>query len=127
MYTTLVQNNSNIINLKEDEIINFDNFVVGFIYIKKKKNIWKKKYFILNENLFEYWKSNKDTIYGRKRIKEKKFIIDYQMDLSCMKEKISDEGKQSWSFKLYKNDKLFLSFQSYKQLKDVYEKMKKYI
>ena len=59
-----------IIILNEDDIINFDNMIVGFIYIKKYgKKILKKKYFFLRNNIFEYWKSNKKTNDGVVRIK----------------------------------------------------------
>ena len=75
-----------IIGLNEDDIINFDNIIVGFIYIKKYgKKIWKKKYFVLGNNIFEYWKSNKKTNNGVVRIKEVIFSLNSAFDLSCLK------------------------------------------
>ena len=106
-----------IIGLNEDDIVNFDSMIVGYIYIKKYgKKIWKKKYFVLNNNIFEYWKSNKYTKNGRVRVKEKSFEINFKLELSCLK-KIIHNNKIAWSFNIYKNNNFYLSFMSYNQKK----------
>jgi len=117
-----------IIGLNEDDIINFDNILVGFIYIKKYgKKIWKKKYFVLSNNIFEYWKSNKKTNDGVVRIKEVIFSLNSAFELSCLK-KIIYKNKIAWSFNIYKNDKLMCSFLSHNQrINDIHEIMKKKI
>ena len=39
-----IDNNSNIIDINEDEIIEIGDMLAGLIYVKKNW-IWKKKYF----------------------------------------------------------------------------------
>jgi hypothetical protein len=115
--------NSNIIEINENDIIDIDNMLAGFIYIKKKWE-WKKKYFVLCDNTFQFWKSNKETKKGRQRVKERYFDLCFNLELSCLKRMIY-KNKIAWSFKIYKNDKLMLSFLSYNQkIQDVYSKMK---
>ena len=97
--------------------------LAGLIYVKKK-NHWKRKYFVIYNDSFEYWKSNKNTKYGRKRIKEKYIKFGYNFDLSCLR-KIIYKNKIAWTFKVYKNDKISCSFFSYnKKINDVFNKMK---
>ena len=118
-----IEYNSNIIEICDDEIIEIDNMLAGFIYVKKNW-IWKRKYFVICNSSFEYWKCNKDTKNGRKRVKEKYFDFDNNLDLSCIR-KIIYKNKIAWIFKVYKNDKLLRSFLSFNQkINDVYEKMK---
>ena len=118
-----IEYNSNIIEISEDDIIEIDDMLAGFIYVKKKWS-WKKKYFVICNNSFEYWKSNKNTKQGTKRVKEKYFEFDNHLDLSCLKRVIYN-NKLAWIFKIYKNDKLMCSFLSYNQkVNDVYNKMK---
>jgi|TARA_Y100000389_G_C17419336_1_gene495725 hypothetical protein len=118
-----IEYNSNIIEISEDDIIEIDDMLAGFIYVKKNWS-WKKKYFVICNNSFEYWKSNKNTKQGRKRVKEKYFEFDNHLDLSCLKRVIYN-NKIAWVFKIYKNDKLMRSFLSYNQkVNDVYNKMK---
>jgi len=117
-----------VVGLNEDDIINFDNMLVGYIYIKKYgKNIWKKKYFVLNNNIFEYWKSNKKSTHGVIRIKEVMFSLNSNFELSCLK-KIIYKNRIAWSFNIYKNNKLMCSFLSYNQrIGDIHKIMKKKI
>ena len=118
-----IEYNSNIIEISEDDIIEIDDMLAGFIYVKKNW-YWKKKYFVICNNSFEYWKSNKNTKQGTKRVKEKYFEFDNHLDLSCLKRVIYN-NKLAWIFKVYKNDKLMRSFLSYNQkVNDVYNKMK---
>jgi len=118
-----IEYNSNIIEISEDEIIEIGNMLAGFIYVKKNWH-WKKKYFVICNTSFEYWKSYKETKNERKRVKEKYFDFDCNLDLSCLR-KIIYKNKVAWIFKVYKNDKLLRSFLSYNQkINDVYEKMK---
>jgi len=117
-----------IIGLNEDDIVNFDSMIVGYIYIKKYgKKIWKKKYFVLNNNIFEYWKSNKKTNDGIVRIKEVMLYLNSTFELSCLKKMIY-KNKIAWSFNIYKNNKLMCSFLSYNQrIGDIHKIMKKKI
>lgn len=118
-----IEYNSNIIEICDDEIIEIDNMLAGFIYVKKNWR-WKRKYFVICNTSFEYWKSNKDTRNGRKRVKEKYFDFDRNLDISCLR-KIIYKNKIAWIFKVYKNDKLLRSFLSFNQkINDVYKKMK---
>tara|TARA_B100001142_G_C14175089_1_gene593855 strand:+ start:76 stop:489 length:414 start_codon:yes stop_codon:yes gene_type:complete len=121
-----LDNNSNIIELNENDIIKLDELFAGLIYVKKR-NIWKKKYFVLGDNFFDYWKSNKVTNKGRKRIKEKNIKLTYKCELSCIKSIVYND-KIAWSFNIYKNDNFLISLLSYNQkINDMYEKMRKRI
>ena len=121
-----LDNNSNIIELNDNDIIKIDELFAGLIYVKKKYK-WKKKYFVLGNNFFDYWKSNKVTKKGRKRIKENNIELNYKCELSCLK-CIIHEDKRAWSFTIYKNDNFLISLLSYnKKINDVYEKMRKRI
>ena len=121
-----LDNNSNIIDINDDEIIEINDLIAGLIYVKKKYK-WKKKYFVLGNDFFDYWKSNKVTKKGRKRIKEKNIKLNYKYELSCLK-CIIHKNRKALSFTLYKNDNFLISLLSYnKKIYDVYEKMRKKI
>tara|TARA_X000000368_G_scaffold412641_1_gene399371 strand:- start:258 stop:689 length:432 start_codon:yes stop_codon:yes gene_type:complete len=120
------ENSSNIIEIDDDEIIEIDNLLAGLIYVKKKY-IWKKKYFVVGDKYFDYWKSNKYIKNRRVRVKEKSFELNFKMELSCLK-KITHNDKAAWSFNVYKNDNFYVSFMSYNEkINDVYQKMKNII
>ena len=121
-----LENNSNIIELNEDDIIEINSLLAGLIYVRKTIN-WKKKYFVLGDNFFDYWKSNKITKKGRKRIKEKNIKLTYKCELSCIKSIVYND-KVAWSFTIYKNENFLISLLSYNQkINDVYDKMRKKI
>ena len=119
--------NSNVIELNEDDIIELDSMMAGVIYVKKKYK-WKKKYFVLGDSFFDYWKSNKITKNGeRKRVKEKNIELTYKFELSCLKS-IIHNGKVAWCFTIYKNENFLISLLSYNQkIYDMYEKMRRKI
>ena len=114
---------SNVIELVEDDIIYIDEMIAGLIYIRSC-GIWKKKFFVLTDNTFEYWKSNKQTKNGRVRVKERFFEFDHKFELSCLNKTIHND-KLCWTFKLYRKDKLFLHVLSYNDnIKAIYNKIK---
>lgn len=114
---------SNVIELVNDEIIYVDNMIAGMIYVRSC-GIWKKKFFVLSDDTFEYWKSNKQTKNGRVRVKERYFHFDHKFELSCLRKSIRN-NKLCWSFKLYRKDKLFLHVLSYNEnMEKIYTKIK---
>tara|TARA_B100001093_G_C26800365_1_gene1003091 strand:+ start:600 stop:1022 length:423 start_codon:yes stop_codon:yes gene_type:complete len=114
---------SNVIELVNDEIIYIDNMIAGMIYVRSC-GIWKKKFFVLSDNTFEYWKSNKQTKNGRVRVKERYFDFDHKFELSCLNKTIH-HNKLCWTFKLYRKDKLFLYVLSYNEnMEKIYNKIK---
>jgi hypothetical protein len=121
-----LDNNSNVIELYEDDIIELNSLLAGLIYVRKKTN-WKKKYFVLGDKFFDYWKSNKVTKRGRIRVKEKNIKLTYKCELSCIKSIVYND-KVAWSFTIYKNENFLISLLSYNQkINDVYDKMRKKI
>lgn len=114
---------SNIIELSENDIVKIDSFIAGIIFIKRNQG-WKKKFFVISDQVFEYWSSNKETKKGRKRVKEKFFEFDHNIELSCLKKKVF-KNKLAWSFNVYKNNKRMISCLSFNQkMEDIHEKMK---
>ena len=97
-----LDNNSNVIEINEDDIIELNSLLAGLIYVRKKTN-WKKKYFVLGDKFFDYWKSNKVTKRGRIRVKEKNIKLTYKCELSCIKSIVYND-KVAWSFTIYKNE-----------------------
>lgn len=121
-----LDNNSNVIEINEDDIIELNSLLAGLIYVRKKTN-WKKKYFVLGDKFFDYWKSNKVTKRGRIRVKEKNIKLTYKCELSCIKSIVYND-KLAWSFTIYKNENFLISLLSYNQkINDVYDKMRKKI
>ena len=121
-----LDNNSNVIEINEDDIIELNSLLAGLIYVRKKTN-WKKKYFVLGDKFFDYWKSNKVTKRGRIRVKEKNIKLTYKCELSCIKSIVYND-KVAWSFTIYKNENFLISLLSYNQkINDVYDKMRKKI
>ena len=119
----VTENSSNIVEINDNDIIEIDTLLAGLIYVKKKYT-WKKKYFVVGDKSFDYWKSNKYIKNRRVRIKQKSFELNYKLELSCLK-KIIHNDKIAWSFNVYKNDNFYLSLMSYNEkINDVYQKMK---
>ena len=119
----VTENSSNIVEINDNDIIEIDTLLAGLIYVKKKYT-WKKKYFVVGDKSFDYWKSNKYIKNRRVRIKHKSFELNYKLELSCLK-KIIHNDNVAWSFNVYKNDNFYLSLMSYNEkINDVYQKMK---
>ena len=118
-----IDNTSNIVELNENEIIELGSLLAGIIFIKRNQG-WKKKYFVVSSQSFEYWTSNKYTKNGRVRVKEKFFEFDYNIEISCLR-KVIFKDKIAWSFHVYRKNKRLISCLSFNEkICDVHEKIK---